>query len=228
MELDMQSPVQRNDYTQITKTNLVCKWKKQITTIWMMKQCQNTTVSVHQLRPFCMERWTPEVWRQPTMIQSWLPKAVQKQNYQMNHQMPPWLLLQYSTWLFLLPWQFFRAGQWVRRPSRRREKEAWLSKWATDWGDQCGTFSEIQMWRFSFCGPNNRCLWWFQSLFHVYMCKQRLIRSFQLKNAATDTDLLAVSHEKDAQTVQIATSEKNTITEVCMSDLDVLTEVSYF
>ncbi|KAK7154032.1 hypothetical protein R3I94_007409 [Phoxinus phoxinus] len=34
----------------------------------------------------------------------------------------------------------------------------------------------------------------------------------------------AVSHEKDTQTVQMATSEKNTITEVYMSDLDVLTE----
>ncbi len=59
-------------------------------------------------------------------------------------------------------------------------------------------------------------------------CATEVDQIFQLKNAATDTDLLAVSHEKDAQTVQIATSEKNTITEVCMSDLDVLTEVSYF
>lgn len=59
-------------------------------------------------------------------------------------------------------------------------------------------------------------------------CATEVDQIFQLKNAATDTDLLAVSHEKDTQTVQIATSEKNTITEVCMSDLDVLTEVSYF
>ncbi|XP_016326334.1 RNA-binding protein 44-like isoform X3 [Sinocyclocheilus anshuiensis] len=55
-------------------------------------------------------------------------------------------------------------------------------------------------------------------------CATEVDQIFQLKNVATDTDLLAVSHEKDTQTVQIATSEKNTITEVCMSDLDVLTE----
>ncbi|XP_059356026.1 RNA-binding protein 44 isoform X1 [Carassius carassius] len=55
-------------------------------------------------------------------------------------------------------------------------------------------------------------------------CATEVDQIFQLKNVATDTDLLAVSHEKDTQTVQRATSEKNTITEVCMSDLDVLTE----
>uniref|UniRef100_A0A9J7ZGJ6 RRM domain-containing protein n=1 Tax=Cyprinus carpio carpio TaxID=630221 RepID=A0A9J7ZGJ6_CYPCA len=55
-------------------------------------------------------------------------------------------------------------------------------------------------------------------------CATEVDQIFQLKNVATDTDLLAVSHEKDTQTVQIATSEKNTITEVCMSDLDVLTK----
>lgn len=58
-------------------------------------------------------------------------------------------------------------------------------------------------------------------------CATEVAQIFQVKNIATDTDLLAVSHEKDTQTVQMATSEKNTITEVCMSDLDVLTEVSY-
>lgn len=58
-------------------------------------------------------------------------------------------------------------------------------------------------------------------------CATEVGQIFQVKNIATDTDFLAVSHEKDTQTVQMATSEKNTITEVCMSDLDVLTEVSY-
>ncbi|XP_048050065.1 RNA-binding protein 44 isoform X5 [Megalobrama amblycephala] len=55
-------------------------------------------------------------------------------------------------------------------------------------------------------------------------CATEVGQIFQVKNIATDTDLLAVSHEKDTQTVQMATSEKNTITEVCMSDLDILTE----
>ncbi|XP_043104079.1 RNA-binding protein 44 isoform X2 [Puntigrus tetrazona] len=55
-------------------------------------------------------------------------------------------------------------------------------------------------------------------------CATEVVQIFQMKNVATDTDLLAVGHEKNTQTVQIATSEKNTITEVCMSDLDVLTE----
>ncbi|XP_051761638.1 RNA-binding protein 44 isoform X4 [Ctenopharyngodon idella] len=55
-------------------------------------------------------------------------------------------------------------------------------------------------------------------------CATEVGQIFQVKNIATDTDFLAVSHEKDTQTVQMATSEKNTITEVCMSDLDVLTE----
>ncbi|XP_056107858.1 RNA-binding protein 44 [Rhinichthys klamathensis goyatoka] len=55
-------------------------------------------------------------------------------------------------------------------------------------------------------------------------CATELGQIFQVENVATDTDLLAVSHEKDTQTVQMATSEKNTITEVYMSDLDVLTE----
>lgn len=54
-------------------------------------------------------------------------------------------------------------------------------------------------------------------------CATEVGQIFQVENV--DTDLLAVSHEKDTQTVQMATSEKNTITEVCMSDLDVLTEV---
>ncbi|XP_016403594.1 RNA-binding protein 44-like, partial [Sinocyclocheilus rhinocerous] len=55
-------------------------------------------------------------------------------------------------------------------------------------------------------------------------CATEVDQIFQMKNVATDMDLLAVSHEKDTQTVQITTSEKNTITEVCMSDLDVLAE----
>ncbi|XP_050974428.1 RNA-binding protein 44 isoform X3 [Labeo rohita] len=55
-------------------------------------------------------------------------------------------------------------------------------------------------------------------------CATEVHQIFQMKNVATDTDLLAVNDEKDTQTVQKATSEKNTITEVCMSDLDVLTE----
>ncbi|XP_067299824.1 RNA-binding protein 44 isoform X2 [Pseudorasbora parva] len=57
-------------------------------------------------------------------------------------------------------------------------------------------------------------------------CATEVGQVFQVENVDTDTDtdLLAVSHEKDTQTVQMATSEKNTITEVYMSDLDVLTE----
>ncbi|KAL1267945.1 hypothetical protein QQF64_033308 [Cirrhinus molitorella] len=55
-------------------------------------------------------------------------------------------------------------------------------------------------------------------------CATEVDQICQMKNVATDTDLLAISHEKNTQTGQKATSEKNTITEVCMSDLDVLTE----
>lgn len=59
-------------------------------------------------------------------------------------------------------------------------------------------------------------------------CATEIDQIFQVKNVATDTDLLAVRHEKDTQTVQMATSDKNTITEVYMSDLDILTEVMYY
>ncbi|XP_077071267.1 RNA-binding protein 44 isoform X2 [Siphateles boraxobius] len=55
-------------------------------------------------------------------------------------------------------------------------------------------------------------------------CAIEVGQIFQVENVAVVTDLLAVSHEKDTQTVQTTTSEKSTITEVYMSDLDVLTE----
>ncbi|KAL0184205.1 hypothetical protein M9458_019901, partial [Cirrhinus mrigala] len=44
-------------------------------------------------------------------------------------------------------------------------------------------------------------------------CATEVDQIFRMKNVATDTDLLAVNNEKDTQTVQKATSEKNTITE---------------
>ncbi|XP_073768211.1 RNA-binding protein 44 isoform X10 [Danio rerio] len=60
--------------------------------------------------------------------------------------------------------------------------------------------------------------------FFTSTCATKTDQTFQVKNVATDTDLPAVSHEKDTQTMRMTTSDKNTITEVYMSDLDVLTE----
>ncbi|XP_058642310.1 RNA-binding protein 44 isoform X3 [Onychostoma macrolepis] len=80
---------------------------------------------------------------------------------------------------------------------------------------KCGTSVSVDQ-IIDACGDFRACF--------TSTCATEVDQIFQQKNAATDTDLLAVSHEKDTQTVQIATSEKNTITEVCISDLDVLTE----
>ncbi len=85
--------------------------------------------------------------------------------------MPPWLLLQ-TLLIVSLALAILSSWTMSQETIKKTWEEAWLSIWETDWGDQCGTFTEIQMWRFSFCGPNNRCLWWFQSLFHIYMCNR--------------------------------------------------------
>ncbi|KAG1959925.1 RNA-binding protein 44 isoform X2 [Pimephales promelas] len=77
---------------------------------------------------------------------------------------------------------------------------------------ECGTVSVDQI--VDACGDFRACF--------TSTCATEVGQIFQVENVATD--LLAVSHEKDTQTVQMATSEKNTITEVYMSDLDVPTE----
>ncbi|XDV30585.1 hypothetical protein PO909_033473 [Leuciscus waleckii] len=80
---------------------------------------------------------------------------------------------------------------------------------------ECGTSVSVDQ-IIDVCGDFRACF--------TSTCATEVGQIFQVENVATDTDLLAVSHEKDTQTVQMATSEKNTITEVYMSDLDVLTE----
>lgn len=83
---------------------------------------------------------------------------------------------------------------------------------------ECGTSVSVDQ-IIDACGDFRACF--------TSTCATEVCQIFQVENVATDTDLLAVSHEKDTQTVQMVTSEKNTITEVYMSDLDVLTEVFF-
>ncbi|XP_052004422.1 RNA-binding protein 44-like isoform X1 [Xyrauchen texanus] len=69
------------------------------------------------------------------------------------------------------------------------------------------------------CGDFRAC---FTSTCATEVCQ--LPQEKACRDVATDTEPLTVSYEKDTQTIQKSISEKSTITEIYMSDLDILTE----